>query len=69
MPDLSTQEAADRLHVTKRYIQELYAKGKLPGAYKLDPRASNSHVRIPEETIAFIETLRRETATPQPQAK
>lgn len=69
MPDLSIREAAVRLHVTTRFVQNLYAKGRLAGAYKLDPTASKSHIRIPEETIAALEALRRETATPQPQPK
>ncbi|MFZ5819372.1 MAG: helix-turn-helix domain-containing protein [Chloroflexota bacterium] len=56
--DLTTQEAAAALHVTRRAIQDWYTKGYFPHAYKLNPRARNSPVRIPRADVVAFERER-----------
>lgn len=59
---LSTQEVADRLGVTSRAIIKWVRKGLFPGAYKLNPHASNSPYRIPVEAVEKFEQEREEAA-------
>jgi excisionase family DNA binding protein len=56
----STREAAQRLGVTARTIQQWINDGKLPGAYKLDPTGQTSPYRIPEADIVAFEQQRLE---------
>ena len=60
--DLTTQEAATRLKLSTRKVQQLYTEGRFPHAYKLDPAKSNSPVRIPEQDLINYEQSRRDAS-------
>ena len=54
----TAREAAERLGVTSRTIQNWIAQGLFPNAYKLNPRGKTSPYCIPEEDIEALEEER-----------
>lgn len=56
---LSTSKAAQLLGVSERTVQLWLKKRKFPGAYKLDPDASNSPYRIPLADVEAIQAKRK----------
>jgi excisionase family DNA binding protein len=57
--ELSTEEAAARLGVSQRSVQEFINRGHFPGAHKLDPTRSNSPYRIPLRDVEKFLRLRQ----------
>jgi excisionase family DNA binding protein len=58
---ISTHQAAEKLGVSYRTIQEWLKRGHFPHAFRLDPLSkSRSHLRIPVEDIDRIIQLRRQ---------
>lgn len=47
----TTSEVAAMLKVTPQTVINLINRGRFPGAYKIDPLASNSGYRIPVEDV------------------
>ena len=61
-PALSAQEAAERLGVSVRTIQNWIDAGvAFPNAYKLNPHLSNSPYRIPVTDIETLEAERQKS--------
>jgi predicted site-specific integrase-resolvase len=59
MYTISTQQAAKELSVSIRTIQAWFKKGRLPNAFKLDPKnEKNSPLRIPITDIEAIKNSR-----------
>jgi excisionase family DNA binding protein len=54
----TTREAAERLGVTSRTIQNWITQGLFPNAFKLNPRGKTSPYCIPEEDIEAFEEER-----------
>ena len=55
----TAQEAADRLQVTKRTMQNWLRQGLFPGAYKQRPGSPTSPYRVPESDLARFEKQRQ----------
>ncbi len=63
MRELTTAEAAERLGVTPQALHKWIQQGHFPNAYKLNPHAKNSPLRIPEtDIIAFEKERERQAA-------
>ena len=55
----TVREAADRLQVTKRAMQNWLRQGRFPGAYKQRPGGMTSPYRVPESDLARFEKQRQ----------
>lgn len=55
----SVEEAAERLGITVRTMQNWLARGVFPGAYKSLPGGVTSPWQIPESDLARVEEQRR----------
>jgi excisionase family DNA binding protein len=64
MTDLTVQEAADRLRISRRTMMSLIAAGEFPHAYKAG-KFWNSGWRIPEHDLTAF-TARTRQASQEP---
>jgi predicted DNA-binding transcriptional regulator AlpA len=59
MRDLTVKQVAARLEVGKSTVNYWINQGHFPSAYKLNPYARNSPLRVPEKDVAQFEAKRR----------
>ena len=59
--ELTTKQAAEVLGVSARTIQAWHEKGEFPHAYKLNPDARNSPLRIPRSDVDNYISRQRST--------
>lgn len=55
----TVNQAAKRLGVSARTVQNLITRGRFPGAWKVDPQAARSSWRIPREDLERFEDDRK----------
>jgi len=56
---LTTKEAADMLGVSDQTVINWIKDGVFPNAYKLNPKKSNSPIRIPKGDVTEVKAGRR----------
>jgi excisionase family DNA binding protein len=59
MEALTVQETAAFLGVSLRTVMNLIARGRFPGAYRLDPGVERSPYRIPVEDVKKFDENRK----------